>query len=98
MTSKQIPTAKEKMLPPGTHLNNLLNNLFILQKEGSRLSQENLRADLSLLESPLNPETSVTLIEEPSELLPQWQSCPLYIGYKDPHLWVVVRIGIICVR
>lgn len=52
------PHSKRENAPPGSHLNNLLSNLFILQKEGSRLSQENLRADVSLLESPFNPETS----------------------------------------
>lgn len=52
------PHSKRENAPPGSHLNNLLSNLFILQKEGSRLSQEDLRADVSLLESPFNPETS----------------------------------------
>lgn len=99
MTSKYISIAKEKMFPLGTHLT-LLNNLFILQKKGNRIAYGNLRANMSLLGSAFTPERSGwkpnSPIYKPSELLSQPQSCPLCLGYKDTHLWVVVRIRIMC--
>lgn len=89
------------MFPLGTHLT-LLNNLFILQKKGNRIAYGNLRANVSLLGSAFTPERSSwkpnSPIYKPSELLSQLQSCPLCLGYKDTHLWVVVRIRIICVK